>query len=205
MRTGTEHETASVELTHREWSSAIVKSVAIICGACLVFGFFVWPGQWHYSQIGDVPMRTHRLSGRSELFAGGNWIDVSQSTARAGAEDSTATLRFHPMFIDIQGRGGVDATGYFDASIYNGTPCQLQRVVVKIVTLARGDTLRRSYSTATNVASRQSGTLMLRADGVDRERRFLSWSIDSVEVRCPKGTSAEKNPFADILNRPPAP
>lgn len=182
-----------------------VAITAILCATVLLFGLLIWPGQWHYSHLQEVPMRTHRLSGRTELFAGGEWIDVSRSTRADNRGDSTATVAFTPLFHDVQGRGAVGITGYFEGSLYNGTPCHVERAVLLITTVVSRDTARRSFSHTMSLPSRQTASVTFKADGLDQSRRFVGWGIDSLTFRCPKGLSPDKDLFADIVNRPPAP
>jgi len=49
------------------------KKLALVLGAILLFAFFIWPGQWQYDHIGEVPVRTNRFTGAAEVFTAHGW------------------------------------------------------------------------------------------------------------------------------------
>ncbi|MFN0179771.1 MAG: hypothetical protein ACKVZ0_13315 [Gemmatimonadales bacterium] len=162
------------------------RNVAIIVAGVLLFGYFMWPGQWIYHSGGEVQMRTHRISGRSQLFIGSSWTTVDDGGSGEGpAKDTTRMLGLYETF-EVEGRGGVDATGYFKGSIYNGTDCTLTRIVYKIRTRRGRDTTVRVFLESEWIRPRTTSDVIFNADNYDAARAFISWGIDSVEGMCPK-------------------
>lgn len=162
------------------------RNLALVLAAVLAFAFFIWPGQWKYDRLGEVPMRTHRVSGESELFAFGEWVSLGRS-AKPGAATTDTTRMLGPferMLVD--GRGSVDPTGYFSGSIYNGTECTIKRIVYQIITKGGRDTTRRAFAETAYIPPRQTKDVIFRVDAYDGERRFVGWGIDSVEATCLK-------------------
>src|SRR5687767_11761559 len=52
------------------------RNLAMLLIAGLGCALFIWPGQWRYSTVDRAPMRTHRITGRSELFFSGEWVTL---------------------------------------------------------------------------------------------------------------------------------
>ena len=161
------------------------RNLALIVAAVFAFALFIWPGQWRYQTIQQTPMRTHRITGRSQLFFGGEWISLDEK--KPSSTDTTRMLNSLEQ-LGVKGRGGLSDVGYFNGSLYNGTNCTITRVVYEITTRTGQDTSIRKFSHEEYLPSRQTHDVIFQADVNDPSRRFLSWDIDSVEATCPKAS-----------------
>lgn len=163
------------------------KNLGLILLTILLLAFFVWPGQWKFDKIGDVPMRTNRFTGRSELFAAGGWKSIGDQDD--GSLSTSVTRMLDPFEQEmVTGQAGVDQIGYFKGALYNGTSCTITRVVYRVVTRIRKDTSVRDFSETEYIPSRQTKDVIFQAHSVDNNREFVGWGIDSVEAQCPRAS-----------------
>jgi hypothetical protein len=108
--------------------------VSVLALAILIGSVVFWPTLWRYDKFGSgdsaIPMRTHRLTGSSELFfPGSGWVRQQ--------EGETAVQLLPPDAIkQLTGNGGILA-GSFDASIYNGSNWEIREIQYRISTKAR--------------------------------------------------------------------
>src|SRR5689334_17652119 len=101
------------------------RNLTVIVLAAFAFGLFIWPGQWRYQTVGQTPMRTHRITGRSQFLVAGEWISLDDSK-KPSATDTTRML--NPLVqLEVHGRGGLSEVGYFQGSLYSGTNCTVTR------------------------------------------------------------------------------
>lgn len=148
--------------------------------------------------MGDVPMRTHRIVGRSELFIGGEWMTVGGTSASA-ARDASRML-YPNELVSVTGRGGITALGYFDGALYNGTECTLTRVVYRLTTRTGGDSSIRTFSQSEYIVPRETKSVFFKSDGPDAARLFVAWAIDSAQGTCAKhAQGSSRDPFVDAF------
>lgn len=162
------------------------KNLALTLSAVLLWGWFIWPGPWHYDKIEDqLPIRTHRVTGKTQYLIAGEWTDIGGGAKRSEAS-SNDTIRMLDVFeaMDVSGRGGVDWVGYFKGDIHNGTPCRVTRIVYTIREKRGSDTIPHAFSNATSIESRTTTNVIFQA-GIPSEAA-VGWGIDSVEASCPK-------------------
>lgn len=131
-------------------------------------------------------MRTHRITGRSQLFVGGGWKSLDEDEKES--TPATDTVRMLDPFEQalVDGRGGVDGVGYFNASVYNGTISTLNRIVYAVTTRRGADSTRRTFSENDFIGARQTKDVVFKVDVADRNRSFVAWNIASVQATCPK-------------------
>ena len=156
----------------------------LILSATLLFALIIWPGQWKYDRLGELPMRTHRLTGRSELFTGTEWMPVGQK--RDGAAADTSRMLSAAEKEEVRGNGGVDAMGYFNGTLYNGSECTVTRVVYRVSAKNARDSSFRTFSEDEYVPPRQTKDVIFQVDARDANRVYLGWAINSIQAKCAK-------------------
>ena len=71
---------ASATLTALNNSSMKTPNLVLILAATLAWGWFIWPGPWHYDQDQNIPIRTHRVTGKTEYLFGGKWARIGDQS-----------------------------------------------------------------------------------------------------------------------------
>lgn len=160
------------------------SNLFLLLSAILLFALLIWPGQWKYDKLGELPMRTHRLTGRSELFTGTEWTPVGQQPG--GTTDETSRMLSAGETAEVRGNGGVDAMGYFNGTLYNGSECTVTRVVYRVSAKNARDSSFRTFSEDEHIPPRRTKDVIFQVDAADANRVFLGWAIDSVQATCAK-------------------
>lgn len=162
------------------------RNLTLILATAFAFGFFVWPGRWEFAVIGNYPMRTSRLTGSSEVFAEGRWQSLTEPSSSGSSPDETVRMLSATEKELVTGSGGVSTTGYFKGSMYNGGDCIVSRIVYQVATIKGADTTVRRFSNPSTISPMNTTDVIFQTDASDDQRRFLAWTIDSVEAKCPE-------------------
>ena len=184
------------------------KSLAILSMLAVVVGIVFWPTLYRYDRFGSgegsIPMRTNRVTGRSQLFDGIEWRGQPSQTSTTPPTDTLRTLdpleRLH-----VTGRATMDQVGYFSAEIYNGSRCSVVTLYITVIPLdSRGRTeYARSFRKDVRIAPLTTDNVLIHTGSAGAVAR-TSWTIDSVVGRCPRMTTAAADSF-DPVNLNPFP
>jgi hypothetical protein len=106
----------------------------IAASLILLFGIFVWPTQYRYdrwkSKDNDLPVRIHRITGRSEfLMLGSGWVPLDANRA---ATESAQALPVTEL-TRLQAKASMTPDGYIECEFYNGTLWTLVDIEVEFV------------------------------------------------------------------------
>ena len=107
----------------------ILLIASLIFIGLLLFGYFVYPTRYRYDHIkigqNDLPMRTDRVTGKTEVFMMTGWIDQSPKPGKP-------EIQLAPWDIAKITGTAAFSTQYFDFQAYNGTPFVLSEVTIAI-------------------------------------------------------------------------
>ncbi len=126
-----------------------LKLAAAFIAGIVVAGFLPF---YEYSNLvekngASYPVRTHRITGRAEIF-GGEWnvankgwvAELIENTQPSSTVESTADKTLPPEEISkLAGEFVLTNTGFIEAEIYNGTNHAIRSVVIGLSVINDGD------------------------------------------------------------------
>lgn len=159
----------------------------LIALSLLVVGLLFWFSRYHYTRVGEIPVRTSRFTGKAEVFnpETGQW--ESQLTRPAA---QTRTLEFERLpqeqlhLIEIQAKPAYSfRTGGSSAlklNLYNGTKRTVEGVKVRVT--FGGNTATRELIVETQI--QPMGTAFPEVEvGIDLQSLFRRCELVSAVVR----------------------
>ena len=174
-------------------------NLLIIVAAMSLFGYFVWPGPWEYRNLGELPTRTNRLTGEVQYLRG-TWMSLDEMQGNITPDPKTTDGRmFSSDELGLLSAHAEDFSiaGYFRGSLYNPTPCTVDRLVVYIAVGNTGE--ERRFSTDLSAKPQTTESFSFRAAGSNTDFKITAWGLDSAHVLCPRGYVAKGTPSNPFL------
>jgi len=131
-------------------------------------------------KLGDnnYPVRTDRLTGKTEVLAQGGWIEFPKPERDRQDQD----LPVEPdELTKITGHAGLDTVGYFKGDIYNGNAFDLASVVVEVEVQNpdKSTDFTRTYDLRETFRALSDTEIIERTDISLGRGQSISWSIKS--------------------------
>jgi hypothetical protein len=171
-------------------SDVLKKSLilALLCTAILVgLGVFVWPTRYRYDHVkmgeNDFPLRTDRLSGRSEMLTpqyGWHTLGRPAETQNLPVIQELPTERL----AKLEGQASVDDVGWIEVHVYNGSDWTVSEITVLVTVLdaQNNQILSRPYRLAGGPSTPQSDTRFRDSLGFTLAKgQAWTWSITSAK------------------------
>lgn len=156
----------------------------IIASALVFLALFVWPTRFRYGSTAlgteQVMTRTNRLTGRTEMLVGVQWMSVEEGRSPAPAASGPLLLPSDQL-VKVTGTANAPM-GTMYLNLYNGSDWQVTGVKVHVTGIgAMADTLwERSYRTPISIEPLQSSIASFTFTQDPAMRRFL-WYLESAE------------------------
>ena len=163
------------------------KTMTLTAGAGLliVLAVTVWPTRYRYDHVnlrGSVlPVRTDRLSGRTEILSGMNgWVEVGdpKNTGNPGPkmQELPAVER-----AKVTGNAGLAYGTLFQGKLYNGSSFYLREVVITITAQEKSGNPRwsRQFKDEVFIEPLTTGNFQIEVTGA--ENAELSWTLDRLK------------------------
>lgn len=116
------------------------KSIISITAAIpvlVMFCVFVWPTRFRYGhmKLGDsvLPVRTDRLSGKTEVLFPDGWRDLSDEKVNANQRPTNAERPLPPDAIGkLSTQGTITSYGWIEVSLYDGSNWNTSELTVNV-------------------------------------------------------------------------
>jgi hypothetical protein len=141
--------------------------VAIVCATCLLAGVIFWPTLYRHDTVrmedATFPLRINRLTGRTEMFVGLEWI---QAGSDASSDDQSTDLPSNEA-AKVTGNGALTGYGWFSGKVYNGSSWTVTGLVISVSAKERDGSVRWTREFNVRVSAQPLSTGSLNVEVVD--------------------------------------
>jgi hypothetical protein len=170
---------------NKQYVGIIVAAVAVL---------ILWGNRFSYSEFKNdgltLPLRTSRLSGKSELFNGTSWINLEGNSSSGGNSESRSRFQLKQEDVnklkgnaipDLVSSDGVSRTVVLNCNLYNGSQFAVSDVTIRIRLEASipKNAIERDYrvSPENGVAKSLANSVFKVDTGLDFGTNSWTWGV----------------------------